>query len=173
VQVVIAALAAVAGAAWLWAGTLRLSAPRLAVAGTALLAAFACWTGITLVWSVAPNQTWIELNRAITYVITLCLAIALGASYARAIRHLATGFFLVALSVTVYGLGQKLFPGLHIGGLFRPQPHGPAGRGCRSRSDTGTRWRCSWRWPSRSRSGSRRAARAAPLGVRLPCARSS
>ena len=31
-------------------------------------------------WSVAPDQTWIELNRAITYVIVLCLAIALGAS---------------------------------------------------------------------------------------------
>jgi hypothetical protein len=127
-QVVIAALAAVAGAAWLWTGTLRLSAPRLAVAGTALLAAFACWSGITLLWSVAPNQTWIELNRSITYVITLCLSIALGASYARAIRHLATGFFLVALLVTLYGLGQKLLPGLHIGGLFDLNQTGPLPR---------------------------------------------
>ncbi len=127
-QVAIAALAAVAGAAWLWTGTLRFSAPRLAVAGTALLAVFACWSGITLLWSVAPNQTWIELNRAITYLITLCLAIAIGASYARAIRHLATGFFLVGLLVTLYGLGQKLFPGLHIAGLFDLNQTGPLPR---------------------------------------------
>src|SRR5437763_9588792 len=108
-QVVIAALAVAAGAAWIWTGTLRLAAPRLAVAGTALLAGFACWSGITLLWSVAPNQTWIELNRAITYVIVLGLAIALGASHARALAHAATGFLLVALAVTAYGLGQKLF----------------------------------------------------------------
>src|SRR5437588_239311 len=127
-QVVIAALAAAAGAAWLWTGTLRLAAPRLAVAGMALLAAFACWSGITLVWSVAPNQTWIELNRAIAYVITLCLAIALGASYARAIRHVALGYLLVALAVTLYALGQKLFPGLHVGGLFNLNQTGPLPR---------------------------------------------
>jgi hypothetical protein len=128
IQVTIAVLAAAAGAAWLWTGTLRLAAPRLAVAGTALLIAFACWSGITLVWSVAPNQTWIELNRAIAYVITLCLSIALGASYARAVRDLATGFFLVALLVTLYGLGQKLFPGVHIGGLIDLNQTGPLPR---------------------------------------------
>jgi hypothetical protein len=128
VQVVIAALAAAAGAAWLWTGTPRLAAPRLAVAGTALLVVFACWTGITLLWSVAPNQTWIELNRAISYLLTLCLSIALGVSYARAIRHLATGFLLVALAVTLYGLGQKLFPGLHIGGVFDLNQTGPLAR---------------------------------------------
>ena len=128
IQVVIGALAAAAGAAWLWTGTLRLRAPRLAVAGIALLAAFACWSGITLAWSVAPNQTWIELDRAITYVITLCLAIALGASYARAIRDLAGGYLLVALAVTAYALGQKLLPGLHVGGLFDLNQTGPLPR---------------------------------------------
>src|SRR2546421_4788468 len=83
IQVVIAALAAAAGAALLWTGSLRLAAPRLALAGMALLAAFACWNAITLAWSVAPNQSWIEVNRAIAYVITLCLAFALGASSVR------------------------------------------------------------------------------------------
>ena len=127
-QVAIAALAAAAGGAWLWTGTLRLAAPRVALAGTALLAAFACWSGITVLWSVSPDQTWIELNRAITYVIVLCLAIALGASYARAIEQTAKGFLLVALAVTAYGLGQKLFPGLHVGGLFDLNQTGPLPR---------------------------------------------
>jgi O-Antigen ligase len=127
-QVVIAALAAAAGAGWLWTGTLRLAAPRLAVAGTALLAGFACWSGITLAWSVAPNQTWIALNRAIAYVITLGIAIALGTSDVRALRRVATGFFAISLLVTLYGLGQKLFPGLHIGGMFDLNQTGPLPR---------------------------------------------
>jgi O-Antigen ligase/Tetratricopeptide repeat len=127
-QVVTAALAAAAGAAWLWTGALRLTAPRLALVGTALLAAFACWSGVTLLWSVAPNQTWIELNRAITYVLTLCMALALGASYARAIARLATGYLLVALLVTLYALGQKLFPGLHVAGVFDLNQTGPLPR---------------------------------------------
>ena len=127
-QVVIAALVAAAGAAWLWSGTLRLTAPRLALAGTGLLAAFACWSGVTLLWSVAPNQTWIELNRAISYVLTLCMALALGASYAPAIRRLATGYLLVALLVTAYALAQKLFPGLRVPGLFDLNQTGPLPR---------------------------------------------
>jgi hypothetical protein len=127
-QVAIAALAGAASGAWLWSGTVRLAAPRLALAGTALLAAFACWSGITVFWSVAADQTWIELNRAITYVIVLCLALALGASYPRAIQQTAKGFLLVALAVTAYGLGQKLFPGLHVGGLFDLNQTGPLPR---------------------------------------------
>jgi O-Antigen ligase/Tetratricopeptide repeat len=127
-QVAITALAATAGAAWLWTGTLRFTAPRLALVGTALLAAFACWSGVTLLWSVAPNQTWIELNRAITYVLTLCMALALGASYARAIDRLAIGYLLVALLVTLYALGQKLFPGLHVAGVFDLNQTGPLPR---------------------------------------------
>lgn len=115
-QVAIAAIAAVAGAGWLWSGTLRLSAPRSAIAGTVLLAAFACWSGITVLWSVAPDQTWIELNRAIGYVIVLCLAIAVGASLANAVKLVTSGFLAIALAVTAYALGQKLFPGLHLAG---------------------------------------------------------
>jgi hypothetical protein len=117
-QVVLSAIAALAGGAWLWSGTLRFSAPRLAVAGIGLLGAFAVWSAITLLWSVAPDNTWVELNRTLTYVIVLVLALILGASTARAIGLISEGFLLVVMAVTLYGLGQKLIPGLHIGGLF-------------------------------------------------------
>jgi hypothetical protein len=127
-QVAIAAIAAVAGAAWLWSGTLRFSAPRSAIAGTVLLGAFACWSGITVLWSVAPDQTWIELNRAIGYVIVLCLAIAVGASLANAVELVTSGFLAIALAVTVYALGQKLFPGLHLAGVFNLDQTGPLPR---------------------------------------------
>ncbi len=117
-EVAVAAIAGFGAAGWLVSGTVRVSASRAGVAGAALLAAFACWCGITVFWSVAPDQTWIEVNRAIFYVLVLCLAIAVGTSDDRAVPILAKGFFAIALAVTVYALGQKLFPGLHIAGVF-------------------------------------------------------
>ena len=117
-EVGVAVIALFAASAWLVSGTIRVSASRAAVAGAALLAVFACWCGVTVVWSVAPDQTWIELNRAIAYVLVLCVGIAVGASDRRTVPLLAKGFVAIALAVTVYALGQKLFPGLHLGGVF-------------------------------------------------------
>lgn len=117
-QVAVAAIATVAAAAAIWAGTLRLIAPPLAAAGVGLLALFALWSGLSLAWSVAPDQTWSELNRALTYVVVLILALLAGASHPRALRLAASGLLLVVLAVTVYAIGQKLVPGLHIPGLF-------------------------------------------------------
>ncbi len=128
IQVAVAVVAAIAGAIGLWSGALVFHAPRLALAGVGLLAAFAAWSGFSVLWSVAPDQTWIELNRAITYVIVLCLAMALGASDPRAVKWTAYGFFAVALAVTAYALGQKLFPGLHISGVFTLNQNGPLPR---------------------------------------------
>ena len=117
-QVAVAVIALFAASAWLVSGTVRLSAAHAAIAGAALLAVFACWCGVTLLWSISPDQTWIELNRAIVYVLVLCLGFAVGASDRRAVPLLAKGFVAIALAVTVYALGQKLFPGLHLGGVF-------------------------------------------------------
>jgi hypothetical protein len=123
IQVALGALTALVGAGWVWSGAvarkgIRIAAPRATWAGVALLAAFAAWSGITVLWSVAPNGTWLELNRAIAYVLVIVSAIALGASHPRAARALATGFRLVVLAVTVYALGQKIAPGVHVPGLF-------------------------------------------------------
>ena len=105
IQVAVAAAAALVAGAAIWTGTLRFAAPRLAVAGVVLLAAFAAWTGVTLAWSVAADQTWIQLNRALTYLAVLVLAIIAGSSHARSVELIAKGFATVALAVTVYALG--------------------------------------------------------------------
>jgi hypothetical protein len=127
-QLVVAVMAAIAGAAWLWSGTLRLAAPPSAWVAVGLLAAFSVWTGVTVVWSIAPDQTWIELNRSITYLIVLCLAICLGASSTRATEWAAGGFLAVASTVTAYALGQKLLPGLHVPGVFSLNQTGQVAR---------------------------------------------
>src|SRR5919201_2354057 len=72
-QVGIALVAAVAAAAWLWDGGLRLRAPAAAWTGIGLLVCFAVWTGISLAWSVAPDRTWEELNRAVAYLLVALL----------------------------------------------------------------------------------------------------
>lgn len=128
IQVAIAVVATLAGVAGLWYGTLRFSAPPLAFAGLALLTGFAAWSGVTVLWSVAPEQTWLELNRALLYVVVLCLAIALGASDRRAPEWITKGFLAAALAVTAYALGQKLFPGLHVSGVFNLNQTGPLPR---------------------------------------------
>jgi hypothetical protein len=109
---------AILGLLGLWTGTLRLRSSRLAWVGAALLTGFACWSGVTLVWSVAPDQTWIEVNRVITYTVVLLLGLAVGSSYEGAVSFIARGFLGVALIVTAYAIGQKLFPGLHVSGVF-------------------------------------------------------
>jgi hypothetical protein len=118
VQLGVAVVAAVAAVAWLWNGMLAPRAPAVVWTAVALLGGFAFWSGLTLLWSVAPDQTWIECNRAITYAIVLCLAITVGASHPRAVAIIARGLLIVCLAVTAYALGQKLVPGLHLAGVF-------------------------------------------------------
>ncbi len=128
IEVALDAIVLFAGAAWLWSGALTLRASRMAVAGIVLLAGFVVWCGITVLWSVAPNQTWIEFNRGLTYLLALGLAAILGSSTRRASELIADGFLLVSLAVTVYALGQKLVPGLHVSGLFDLNQTGPLPR---------------------------------------------
>jgi hypothetical protein len=117
-QAGVALLFLVATAVWLWHGRLALAVPATAWAGLALLAAFTVWTGITLAWSVAPDRTWIELNRAIAYVLVVLLAFAAGSWHERALEQVAIGYLCVAVVVAVYALGGKIAPGLHLDGLI-------------------------------------------------------
>lgn len=128
VELVVAGLSAVAALGWLWVGALRLSAPRTTVAGAGLLAAFACWSGVSVLWSVAPDSSWIEVNRVLTYALVVALGIAIGASHRRGVELVAHGFVLAALAVTIYALGQKVVPGLHVAGVFDLNQTGPLPR---------------------------------------------
>lgn len=118
VQTAVSVMAVAAAVAWIWSGALRFSARPTAVAGLLSLAAFALWSGASVLWSIAPDQTWLELNRALTYVLVLGLALVVGASHRRSMDVLANAALLVVLAVTVYALGQKLLPGVRVPGLF-------------------------------------------------------
>lgn len=128
VELVVAGLSAVASLGWLWVGALRLSAPRATVIGAGLLVMYAAWSGLSVLWSVAPDNSWIEVNRVVTYALITVLGIAVGASHRRGLELVAKGFVLAALAVTVYALGQKVVPGLHLSGVFDLNQTGPLPR---------------------------------------------
>jgi O-antigen ligase/polysaccharide polymerase Wzy-like membrane protein len=117
-QIAIAIAAALAAAAWLWTGKLRLSADRPARIGVGLLTAFAAWSAVTVLWSATPDRTWLEFNRVGTYVLVVLLAIAFGASSRKAIAFTARGMLILVGLVIAYALGQKVLPGVNLGGLI-------------------------------------------------------
>ena len=116
VELVVAVIATAAAAGWLWTGSVRLRAPADVWVAVLALGGFALWSGVTLAWSLSPDQTWSECNRDVTYVIVLVLAITAGASHPRALAVVGYGFLVACLVVTAYALGQKVLPGLHIAG---------------------------------------------------------
>ncbi len=117
-EVGLAAVSIWAATLWLGGGGLSIRAGRLGWWGLALLAAFAAWCALTLIWSVAPDRTWQATNRAIAYTLAIALAIAAGASAPRAVERFAVGWLVVATAVATYALGGKLFPGINVSGLF-------------------------------------------------------
>jgi O-antigen ligase len=127
-ELVVAALAAVGALGWLWLGTVRVSTVTATLIGLVLLGGFACWSGLSVLWSISPDQSWIEVNRVVTYLLVVGLGVAVGASHARGVEVVGKGFALAALAVTVYALGQKVLPGLHVSDVFNLNQTGPLPR---------------------------------------------
>ena len=107
-------VAGLVGAAAL-TGLLRL--PRLDRAGLALLVALtllACWAGASLSWSIVPDRSWQEFDRAIVYLAFAVLGVLLGALAPRAPRVAAGAFAVLLGAVLGWALLGKVFPGLYV-----------------------------------------------------------
>jgi hypothetical protein len=117
-EVAVALLGAVVVGATVAGRGLRWRASRETYVALGCLAGFALWSGVTLAWSVAPDATWLTLNRTITYALVAALAVCAGASAPRAIERIALGWLAIAVVVCLYAFGGKATPGLHVNGLF-------------------------------------------------------
>ena len=117
-QITICAAALVTLAGVLFSPRLRLRAPAQALAGLALLVLFAAWAGWSIDWSIAPDLSWIQLNRWAAYALIVALALVLGSSLRRAPQRTAVGFLVVASAVALYALGGKVLPWVEIPGLL-------------------------------------------------------
>lgn len=127
-QVVIAALGLACGVG-LAAGAVSIPRLPLAWGGTALLAAFAAWSAISVTWSAAPDLSWIAANRAIAYAVVVAIALIGAASTRNAATGVAVALATVAVAVALYSLGGKIFPAVHFG----PVNLDPGGRFARLR----------------------------------------
>ena len=80
--------ALLAAAAWL-SRREGLQTTREGWLGIALLTAFGAWCAITMLWSVAPDQSWLEANRSLAYALAVMLAVGLGTVSTQAIERIA------------------------------------------------------------------------------------
>ncbi len=89
-----------------------------ALIGLGLLVLFAAWSGVSIGWSIAPDLSWVQLNRWAAYALVVALALVLGSSLRRAPERTAIAFLIVATAIAVYALGGKVVPWFSIPGLI-------------------------------------------------------
>jgi tetratricopeptide (TPR) repeat protein len=82
----------------------------LGVAAAIALFALAAYTALSVGWSLAPSNSWLEANRTLAYAALFAGAIALVQITADRWRSVIVGVLTATLAVCVYGLASKVFP---------------------------------------------------------------
>lgn len=93
---------------------LTLSAARRHLPGTAaagLFAVFVVASAISTLWSVAPDQSWIEANRMFTYLAAFAVGLAFVRLAPQRWPALLIGVTLAAVALSAWALLHKVFPG--------------------------------------------------------------
>ena len=79
--------------------------------GAALaLFALAAFTALSVNWSVAPANSWLEANRTLAYAATFAGAIALVRLAAGRWRSVLAGVLVATVAVSVYAVASKVIP---------------------------------------------------------------
>jgi O-antigen ligase len=88
--------------------TLKAAPTRMAVGS---LIALAAWTMLSILWSSAPDLSWIEGNETMICLAALAAGIGLGATVPRAPVRMTVGISAAAALPVLWGLGTKVLPG--------------------------------------------------------------
>lgn len=107
----VAALA-VAGAWGALALSGRAPAPGGGAALLAALVALGIWSGLSVLWSVAPDRSWDELNRTLVYAAFLVVGLLFGAAGPAAARRAAYLLAAALGAAVVWALAGKTIPAL-------------------------------------------------------------
>ena len=89
---------------------------REAVVALALLVAFVCWCGLSVLWSIEPDRSWGYLNRGLVYVALAVIGLALGAYVPRAERGWAFALSVIFALTLGWALLGKAVPALGSSG---------------------------------------------------------
>jgi hypothetical protein len=84
------------------AGLPRPALSREALAALGLLAAFVCWSGISVVWSIEGDRSWAYLNRGLVYLAFALVGLALG-PYVRQWAYVLAGALALPLGWALLG----------------------------------------------------------------------
>ncbi|HYI37490.1 MAG TPA: O-antigen ligase family protein, partial [Thermoleophilaceae bacterium] len=117
-QVAVALLSLATLAGLLYGSGLRVNASPAAGWGVLALVGFAGWAALSITWSVAPDESWLEANRALAYALVAGLGVVLGSSLPRAAERVGLAVLAIATLIAAYALGGKLFPWLEIPGVI-------------------------------------------------------
>ena len=94
--------------AWVWLGPRH--RPRLAYAlGLGGLAAYALWAAVSVVWSIAPDLTWVAVDYALLYLVAACV-VGLAPAGRGQLLLTGYGYVVVAVPVAVYAMLGKILP---------------------------------------------------------------
>ena len=89
--------------------TLKAAPTRMAIGAMVLLSG---WTMLSILWSSAPDQSWVEGNQTMISLAALAAGVGLGALIPRAPLMLAAGLSAAAAVPVVWALGTKVLPAL-------------------------------------------------------------
>jgi hypothetical protein len=95
--------------------TLKAAPTRMAIGAMVLLSA---WTLLSILWSSAPDLSWIDGNETLIALAALGAGVGLGALVPRAPMWLAAGLSAAAVLPVGWALATKVLPGL-LGGTDR------------------------------------------------------
>jgi hypothetical protein len=87
----------------------RLGNGRLVVIGLAALAAFAAWSGVSTLWSLGPDLSWISFNYAALFTL-VAVTCALARPGVWGLRLAGVGFVVAMLPVALYAFLGKALP---------------------------------------------------------------
>jgi hypothetical protein len=110
------------------AGLVPVAVPsRVGLAAVGLLAAFVCWSGVTMIWSVAPDRSWASLNRGVVYVAFALLGLVVAANVRAPARLVAGVLAALLFGVVGWALLGKVFPSLFPDGARVARLRSPIG----------------------------------------------
>ncbi|HEU4978078.1 MAG TPA: O-antigen ligase family protein [Solirubrobacteraceae bacterium] len=75
-------------------------------------------TGVSILWSVQPSDSWLEANRTLSWLAVFAAGIALVRLAPRRWDSLLGGVLIAALVIAGYGLATKVFPSLDANEVY-------------------------------------------------------